>query len=964
MQTLEEPELNCSEVRESEISGFDAGHRSILREPTLYVSIIGVFIISWLALNNTPTVFWIVSLALSALCAIAHILAERYIFSAKKENKGFSTPYEGMFVVTFGSILPGFSLLSYAVYSLFSCHPDNILLEAGKIILLLSVPALNLSVWAAIRSHYLRRPRLVGMMNGIALGLSASWTAIWLKVCFFSTTAASCKFGWMFLLCVSPFLMLGALMLLIDLCKKAEASIARIAGAFAAIGVFLSVLFVFIPAIHVLVIQSALAEARKISPSELDKTIAYIRTITTPEDLRPSEYAVSGFGLGAMLIPNRGLESGQKEDKDLFFRITGTPCREPGQAPYNPQTWKPEEEKDTSTFLGRVRPDLFLAKSVINGNLDASTLSGFVDWNLTFHNDGASSLEPRAEIALPPGAVVSRVTHWINDQPHDGTLVPVNIQNPTYKTPILISMSGKEKVILRGLEVPPNEGELKIRIRIAVPLNAGNGLCSVRLPKIIESNFIQPRRLHIHLTSRSEFISTDSSAVEKKNLSYSFDEILKSSNPEEAPDCIVSIKGLPASDLIVEDQHSPEKQAFIRQQEEKYESHGPKELLVVLDTSAQMRRYLPELQKALASIPARLKPVIYLARTSAQHETITCPDFETAQKKLCPYGFEGGQDNSIVLREALENGAEKHDRAVLWIHGPQPISKSSISAAPLDLANPITLYDFEVQAGPNVLIRSLGLQNPQHGCTHRIVNRASNVENDLCALFSGWNTVISGTRICRSRCSQSPGSRMIQERASSEQVTALWARDEVLRLNERGQARQAESLACKYHIVTPVSQTVLGVDAARMIVPNFEAVESTKVTTYVGNTAITTKAPEKPPTIGGIESSAQVSRTPSVHEGSGLVGAPVDPRYGQSNEIGQLADYGYDTARDVSRAVTMLSALVSFFICFSIIRRRKENGFAAKSIFKGIGLAFAIPTAVHLIGTFMINNFGGLGGGL
>ena len=26
----------------------------------------------------------------------------------------------------------------------------------------------------------------------------------------------------------------------------------------------------------------------------------------------------------------------------------------------------------------------------------------------------------------------------------------------------------------------------------------------------------------------------------------------------------------------------------------------------------------------------------------------------------------------------------------------------------------------------------------------------------------------------------------------------------------------------------------------------------------------------------------------------GLVGAPVDPRYGQSNEVGQLADYGYD----------------------------------------------------------------------
>src|SRR5439155_24770137 len=41
-----------------------------------------------------------------------------------------------------------------------------------------------------------------------------------------------------------------------------------------------------------------------------------------------------------------------------------------------------------------------------------------------------------------------------------------------------------------------------------------------------------------------------------------------------------------------------------------------------------------------------------------------------------------------------------------------------------------------------------------------------------------------------------------------------------------------------------------------------------------------------------------------VAHAQGLVGAPVDPRYGQSNEVGQLADFGYDTARDISRVVT------------------------------------------------------------
>lgn len=31
---------------------------------------------------------------------------------------------------------------------------------------------------------------------------------------------------------------------------------------------------------------------------------------------------------------------------------------------------------------------------------------------------------------------------------------------------------------------------------------------------------------------------------------------------------------------------------------------------------------------------------------------------------------------------------------------------------------------------------------------------------------------------------------------------------------------------------------------------------------------------------------------------------------------------------------------------------------------KGAAIALGIPTVIHLIGSFMVNNFGGLGGGL
>lgn len=101
-----------------------------------------------------------------------------------------------------------------------------------------------------------------------------------------------------------------------------------------------------------------------------------------------------------------------------------------------------------------------------------------------------------------------------------------------------------------------------------------------------------------------------------------------------------------------------------------------------------------------------------------------------------------------------------------------------------------------------------------------------------------------------------------------------------------------------------------------------------------------------------------------VAHAQGLVGAPVDPRYGQSNEVGQLADFGYDAARDVSRITTALSTVPSSVAGMKIAFGNRDGGEAAMGVAKGLGVGFGGPTAIHLLGTFAINNFGGLGGGL
>ncbi len=101
-----------------------------------------------------------------------------------------------------------------------------------------------------------------------------------------------------------------------------------------------------------------------------------------------------------------------------------------------------------------------------------------------------------------------------------------------------------------------------------------------------------------------------------------------------------------------------------------------------------------------------------------------------------------------------------------------------------------------------------------------------------------------------------------------------------------------------------------------------------------------------------------------VAHAQGLVGAPVDPRYGQSNEVGQMADFGYDSARDISRVVTAMSTIPSSMAGMKIAFGQRDGGESAMNVARGLGVGFGAPTAVHLLGTFAINNFGGLGGGL
>ncbi|MBZ0185345.1 MAG: hypothetical protein K8F91_03760 [Candidatus Obscuribacterales bacterium] len=315
------------EGMEHKIGGYDRGTRSIRKEPSLYLSIAIIFVATSVCLGKTPAVFWVSFVVLSAVAIMLHALSERMIFRTKSDFDAFAAPFEGVFVVTFGAILPGLALLAYGIYSLSAAQKPNVLEEIAKLALLLLVPLFNFIVWQAVRKGYLIRPRLIGLMNGLALGLSTSWMLIWLKLLLFTSGGPSCKFGWMLLLSTSPFLLLAAACMNFDFWRKTESSIARITTTFSILGVLLSMLFVCTPMVRAFLVQSLIADSKFESAIKQASAISSLRLLSAPEDLRPSRHPVSGFALSALLFPHRGLDDGNDVDRDVYFRIRSSLIR-------------------------------------------------------------------------------------------------------------------------------------------------------------------------------------------------------------------------------------------------------------------------------------------------------------------------------------------------------------------------------------------------------------------------------------------------------------------------------------------------------------------------------------------------------------------------------------------------------------------------------------------------------------
>lgn len=935
-----------------QIGGFNpATTRSIFREPSLYLSIAVIFIVSLVSLGANPWVFWISFFAMTLLSVAFHVLAERVIFKSNKNNDGFEVPMEGVFVLTFGTIIPGLALLGYGGYSVVSSLMQTSVRPSTaedllKAALLTVVPVFNFIVWSAVRKGYLMRPRLIGLMSGLAVGLSLSWTAIWLK-CLLVPTDVSCRFGWMLLLCSSPLLLFASGSMCLELWQKTDPHMRRITSTFSILGGLLSFLFVFTPMVRCFALQSLLTEAKSSSRGEQSRAIEIIRSLATPGELRLAPNTVSGFNLAEMLLPQRGLRENSDADRDLFFRITGKPLVDGISAPT-------EEDVLARYYLGDKVPELSLASSQMSGSVNAATLSASVDWTMTFHNSGTSGEEAVGEIALPAGAVVSRATLWVNGIPQEGAFAPTEDARRAYqsvvstkKDPLLMTMPAPDRVMFQCFPVREHDS-MKIRIGFKVPLQSNAKECSMQLPSLLNSNFAQPKRHRISMVSadplRRDMPGMVAESTQRIGSKYVLNGILKVAQPNAPLGKVTVSTQTTFHKCVTPDWFSP-RTRFVVSETREVKTLPPKRLFVVVDPSASLSEDAGAITTALAAIPSRLLPKVcfvpegsYQTRMEsdvklASSTRITSPlkliTADEASSAILPEFFVGGQDNEPALREILETAAEQPCSAVLWIHGAQPLHREAADATPLDLVHKVTLYDLQIHPGAVTTLHTLNKSDVSFKLASLKVDHRS-LDEDIKNLVASWEHPAIKLCVDRRIVKQRPDGPIVSDREVSAQLTCLWAKDEVARMIDRGDKSLAADLAGKYRIITPVSGVV--VLETRQAYKGF-----------------------------GLDPRHYVDR--HQWKGGGLIGAPVDPRYGQSNEVGMLSDYGYDTARDMSRLATACSFLIALIVAGMSLRFSRK-GICAAAIAKCVALVVMVPVGVHMFGTLLINNFGGLGGGL
>lgn len=709
------------------------------------------------------------------------------------------------------------------------------------VLLVALVPVVNGLTWFALTRQRRSWLRHLGWLNAGAIGVAGFYTLKFLPMLPWGLVGIII-WGLGFLV-LSPLLaLLAGLLARVRLREMAIGGGQRLNGF--GRGFITAVLLLAALSAPTWATRWGLKQAASEDAAEQARGVRWLRIVGNEELLRRECYGRTARSADLdffdWLLGGRSLSPEQA--RVLYFRVTGRPFNTlPPPKVRTPRgefaalaDWTWDADQGGEKVGGRLR-GLSLHSSRLDAVLEPAFAHAYVEWTLEFSNEAEFAQEARAQVLLPPGGVVSRLTLWVDGEEREAAFGGRAQVKEAYRSvavverrdPVLVSTCGPDRVLVQCFPVPPRGGTIKVRIGITAPLVPdGTGAGVFRWPSFLERNFSIPEdRRHAAWATAPVPMKAASPMTASGGSGSMFAIRGELRDPElSALSSLIRLTmPVTAGETVVADPRG-NPPGVICQHWVTQEDPAPRRVALVVDRNPAMVEPLAELAEVLeklggtnewAVIVAGDEP-LWLSPGPAMGEGAL--PLAGAAAALRSLDCRGGHDNLPALLSAWDWAAEAGG-LVVWIHG----------ALPVELTSPESLRQRLERDGVGTRLVTLPVS---HG-PNRILERLDGLRRVECAprietLGADLRRVLHSRRVKLLR-ERMPVPTAIEAAGDSLHVARLWAGDEVHRLLAARRQAEAVALATQYQLVTPVTAAVVLETREQFARHGLEPVDATTV---------------------------------------------------------------------------------------------------------------------------------------
>jgi hypothetical protein len=699
------------------------------------------------------------------------------------------------------------------------------------LLLVVFVPLAQLHVWFKIHRGVGYFPVLAFLVNGIAVGISIFYSIVYLPLAPLGAMLLIVGLG---ALPLTPFFsLLAAVVMNVQLknlaSRESSAHGFWIKGGGLVLGVAITAAAIVLIELPASLTRYGMRMAASASPATRAEGIGFLQSWGSREFLLRACYQRTGWAtdLGGYIM---GLSDPltTSEAQKIYYRVTGetfdtsSPPERIGGRVVPPDTIDRDQDQG-GTKVGLKLRGLSLSNSRLDARAYGNGGVAYTEWLLTFQNDSDQQREARAEVQLPPGGVVSRLTLWVNGEEREAAFGGRSQVKEAYqrvaitqrRDPVLVTTAGRDRILVQCFPVQPHD-QMKIRLGITAPLLLDNdAIARFVFPHFVKRNFRIPNDVqHVYWIESETAISSSMNATVSDwlaNGSAMNGRIhdFELSKPESS---IMVARGNVQKIWSKDPFGTP---GFVIQQsiQERNPTHLNRIVLVV-DTSAAIRPSMLEIVEGLKQLGEDVD--LNLVLTNVEQMDDVAPGRAISGGSLAGLAltqtkFVGGADNVPALLHAWDLAAAKPgNNAIVWVHSPQLLELRPVEELRQRWERrPYgpTLYSVRTTAGADVIEGKL-----ESLAGVRSVPRVGPLHSDLQTLFGRLRGELKTLEFVRTSKKADPAVALLDSVETSDHLARLWANDEVGRILAAGDQElnnAATMLAVHYQLVTPVSGAVV-----------------------------------------------------------------------------------------------------------------------------------------------------------